>query len=280
MPPQPPHITPPPPPPPSAPPPTERTAAGQLLRIGLVVGGLAVLFAVAGGGAAWFLLAAPTDGGPLPLPAEAEPEPAVAAAEPAAAADTGGPDDAVADAAEGEDEDPDANPADDLDEEPEEGSAEGADPDPEEGTDEAAAPDDGAPPAPGAEAAAPKPPPSCDVRAVSKRKDGAAVVKKSTLERYVRNPDSVSSLGSFSWKRHKKSKEIRGVRMRRMPCPGLMRAAGLRNGDVVLSVNGTPATSVARGMVIWADVKASGKARMKVKHGKEGTRTVTVYVRD
>lgn len=278
MPPQPPHITPPPPPPPPARPPTERTAAGKLLRIGVVMGVLTVGFAVAGGAAAWFLVGTPTGSEPVPLPAEVVPEPEPAAAE-VVPADTGGPDDdldAASQAADGgEDEGLDGDAEGELGPEDEavDGSVDG-----EDGPGEA---DDGSPAPPAAAGAAePKPPPSCDVRAVSKRSDGAAVVKKSTLERYVRNPDSVSSLGSFSWKRHKKSKDIRGVRMRRMPCPGLMRAAGLRNGDVVLSVNGTPATSVARGMVIWADVKSSGKARMKVKHGTEGTRTVVVYVRD
>jgi hypothetical protein len=246
------------------------------------MGVLTIGLAVAGGGAAWFLFQTPTGSEPVPLPAEVEPapEPAAVAAE-VEPADTGGPDDDLAAGSQaadgGEDEALDGEAEGELGPEAE---AAGGSADSEAVPGEA---DDGspAPPTPEAAGAAePKPPPSCDVRAVSKRKDGSAVVKKSTLERYVRNPDSVSSLGSFSWKRHKKSKDIRGVRMRRMPCPGLMRAAGLRNGDVVLSVNGTPATSVARGMVIWADVKASGKARMKVKHGKEGTRTVVVYVRD
>ena len=127
--------------------------------------------------------------------------------------------------------------------------------------------------------AAARVPKDCSVKKVKRRDDGAYVLPTSALEQYVLHPDRLDKLGSFGWKKTKKG-QIKGVRMSRMPCPGMLRAGGLRNGDVVLSVNGTPATSVARGFSIWRDAKSSGKARVVVRHGKEGTRTIRYILKD
>lgn len=280
QPPSPPHLTPPPPPPPQGRPPSERTLAGRLVAVGAVLAVLSVVALAAGGAALYLIFAVDEPTAPAPVVREVAP---------VAAEDTGPADeDGAAAAAE-------APGAADEASAPEAGDPEVGDPeagDPEDGgsrDDGADGPGSGSAAAPAADdpaaAAVPAPPPppptpkDCSVKKVKRRDNGTYVIAKSTLETYVRSPDKIDRLGSFGWAR-KKDGSVRGVRMRRMPCPGLMRAAGMRNGDIVLSVNGTPATSVARGLAIWAEVKRSGSARVVVAHKGEGKRTLRYILTD
>jgi type II secretory pathway component PulC len=58
--------------------------------------------------------------------------------------------------------------------------------------------------------------------------------------------------------------------MGKLPCPGLLRAAGFRRGDLVLSVNGAKPTSIARAVSIYSAARSKGTAEVIVRRGKKG----------
>jgi hypothetical protein len=124
---------------------------------------------------------------------------------------------------------------------------------------------------PGVAAAPKRKPRDCGDRRVKRRKDGTYVMKKSVLDGYATHPARADSLGSFGFS-HNKTGKTTGLRFGKLPCPGLLRAAGFRPNDRVVTINGRPPTSVARAVAIWADARRGGKATVVIRHPKRGKR--------
>jgi hypothetical protein len=101
------------------------------------------------------------------------------------------------------------------------------------------------------------------------KKDGVYHVPRSLLDRYATSPGKAAELGSFWWGKNKKGQKT-GVKMGKLPCPGLLRAAGFRRGDLVLSVNGAKPTSIARAVSIYSAARSKGTAEVIVRRGKKG----------
>jgi len=109
---------------------------------------------------------------------------------------------------------------------------------------------------------------SCATSQVT-RKDGVVLIPRSVLDRYATAPAKAAELGSFWWARNQAGDKT-GVRLGKLPCPGLLRAAGFRSGDLVLSVNGDRPTSVARAVAIYGTARSQGSADVVVRRGKKG----------
>lgn len=109
---------------------------------------------------------------------------------------------------------------------------------------------------------------SCATSQVT-RKDGVVVIPRSVLDQYATAPAKAAELGSFWWARNQAGDKT-GVRLGKLPCPGLLRAAGFRSGDLVLSVNGDRPTSVARAVAIYGTARSQGSADVVVRRGKKG----------
>lgn len=119
------------------------------------------------------------------------------------------------------------------------------------------------------EAPAPKPAKGkCQDQRVVK-KDGVYHIPRSLLDGYATSPARAAELGSFWWGKNKQGQKT-GVKMGKLPCPGLLRAAGFRRGDLVLSVNGAKPTSVARAVAIYGTARKQGSADVIVRRGKKG----------
>lgn len=103
------------------------------------------------------------------------------------------------------------------------------------------------------------------------RKDGVYHIPRSLLDRYATSPGKASELGSFWWAKNKKGEKT-GVRLGRLPCPGLLRSAGFRRGDLILSVNGAKPTSIARAVAIYGAARRQGTADVVVRRGRKGRR--------
>ena len=109
---------------------------------------------------------------------------------------------------------------------------------------------------------------SCKTSGVVK-KSGVYHVPRRVLDGYASSPAKADDLGSFWWAKNKKGEKT-GVRLGKMPCPGLLRAAGFRPGDLVLSVNGSKPTSIARAVAIYGSARAKGTADVVVRRGRKG----------
>jgi len=109
---------------------------------------------------------------------------------------------------------------------------------------------------------------SCATSEVT-RKDGVVLIPRSVLDQYATAPAKAAELGSFWWARNQAGDKT-GVRLGKLPCPGLLRAAGFRSGDLVLSVNGDRPTSVARAVAIYGTARSQGSADVVVRRGKKG----------
>lgn len=103
------------------------------------------------------------------------------------------------------------------------------------------------------------------------KKDGVYHVPRSLLDRYATSPGKAGELGSFWWGKNKKGQKT-GVKMGKLPCPGLLRSAGFRRGDLVLSVNGSKPTSIARAVSIYSSARKKGTAEVIVRRGKKGNK--------
>lgn len=101
------------------------------------------------------------------------------------------------------------------------------------------------------------------------KKDGVYHIPRSILDGYATSPGRAGELGSFWWGKNKKGQKT-GVKMGKLPCPGLLKAAGFRRGDLVLSVNGAKPTSIARAVSIYSSARSKGTAEVIVRRGKKG----------
>ena len=101
------------------------------------------------------------------------------------------------------------------------------------------------------------------------KRDGVYYVPKSLLDGYAASPGKATSLGSFWWGKNKKGDKT-GVRFGELPCPGVLRASGFRRGDLVVSVNGSKPTSIARAVSIYGAARKAGSADVVVRRGKKG----------
>ncbi|MEC7947095.1 MAG: hypothetical protein VX265_05970 [Myxococcota bacterium] len=114
----------------------------------------------------------------------------------------------------------------------------------------------------------PKKKPGCQTPDVT-RKDGVYHIPRGVLDRYATSPGKAGELGSFWWAKNKKGEKT-GVRLGRLPCPGLLRSAGFRRGDLILSVNGAKPTSIARAVAIYGAARRQGTAEVVVRRGRKG----------
>jgi hypothetical protein len=108
----------------------------------------------------------------------------------------------------------------------------------------------------------------CQDKRVTK-KDGVYHIPRGILDGYATSPGRAGELGSFWWGKNKKGQKT-GVKMGKLPCPGLLRAAGFRRGDLVMSVNGAKPTSIARAVSIYSAARKKGSAEVIVRRGKKG----------
>ncbi len=109
----------------------------------------------------------------------------------------------------------------------------------------------------------------CRVDARVEKKGDTFHIPRSVLDSYAKNPAKAGELGSFWWATGKQKKKP-GVRLGKLPCPGLMRAAGFRPGDVVVAVNGARPVSVASAVSIYGAARKKGSAVVLVRRGKKG----------
>ncbi len=117
----------------------------------------------------------------------------------------------------------------------------------------------------------------CSDGRVKQRADGTYEIQESTLEYYALHPAEGEKLGEFWWAKGRDG-QVRGVRLGKLPCPGLMRGAGMMPGDVLLSVNGQTPTSISKGISIWRDVKKSNRATLVVQRKKGGGKKTLKYI--
>ncbi len=112
--------------------------------------------------------------------------------------------------------------------------------------------------------------------AIRTRPDGVVVVERDLVSAYASRPASLSALG---WTSRHQGADGRpdGFRVGGIRCGNDLHQVGLRNGDVVHSVNGKPLTSVPEALWAYATLKKEGRIRLRItRDGQPATLVVRI----
>jgi S1-C subfamily serine protease len=102
---------------------------------------------------------------------------------------------------------------------------------------------------------------------------GMYQMRRSMLDRYLRDEDAAASLGNAAW--HKdRAGQVDGIRVLRVRCGSPLADAGLLRGDVVRSANGHQLDSMAGMLALWWQLRTKDQVVLEVTRGGE-RRTLT-----
>jgi hypothetical protein len=88
-------------------------------------------------------------------------------------------------------------------------------------------------------------------------------VDRATVDAYAGDLERASQLAWVGWSRDA-SGEIQGFVVRRMGCSSILRYAGLRNGDVIHTINGQRITTVSQALKAYVQLRDKRVLRLQV----------------
>lgn len=100
-------------------------------------------------------------------------------------------------------------------------------------------------------------------------------VDRSLLEKYMGDPSLLAGLGAA--RPHRSDGEVDGYRLYRIRRDSIGSALGLKNGDVVHSVNGRPLSNMSEAMQAFQELQSSGSFQFEVtRRGQKQTMDYSV----
>jgi hypothetical protein len=103
---------------------------------------------------------------------------------------------------------------------------------------------------------------SCNVEGVTKIDSTHYVLSQAFVDKYIDDTDKAGQQGAANWAANK-SGETTGVKLSQLRCAP--RQAGLKNGDVVKTVNGRPITSTVNAWAAYRDVTGAKHFTVNLK---------------
>ena len=85
---------------------------------------------------------------------------------------------------------------------------------------------------------------------IQSKNDTHFEMSKDLIQYYSMHWGEAAELAFLTWSRES-SGEIKGINIRQIPCNSPLKFTGLKRGDVVLAVNGTPMTSESKMMMVY-----------------------------
>ncbi|MFT4974542.1 MAG: hypothetical protein ACI8S6_000425 [Myxococcota bacterium] len=115
----------------------------------------------------------------------------------------------------------------------------------------------------------------CDqISGVTRHSESRYTLSQAFVDRYIRDQGQAQQQGGASWKKNKQRETV-GIRLRSLRCAP--RTAGLKNNDIIKSINGRAVTSTAGALLAYSDLKRSDSFSVKLRRsGKTMTIQYTV----
>ena len=115
---------------------------------------------------------------------------------------------------------------------------------------------------------------SYEVKKVQKNR---YALTRGLVDYYANHIKKAQDLANASWHKNKAGK-VDGVRLRRVRCGSLLYESGLRNGDVVKSINGRKVKSLRTAVKSWMEVRRSRNDKFQVVVARGNKEVRLVYL--
>lgn len=87
-------------------------------------------------------------------------------------------------------------------------------------------------------------------------------VERELIDYYSSHLKEAAELAYVYW--YREEGEIKGFRVRRIRCGNVLHQAGFRNGDVILSINGRPVTTIPQALLAYRKLRRKKQLRVEV----------------
>ena len=108
----------------------------------------------------------------------------------------------------------------------------------------------------------------CGDERIGMDKQGVYWLPIGLLNKLMTNSNELFSLGWLRWTR-KPIQGKRRIRLRELPCPGLLRGIGLEEKDILIQINKIPIRAFIRSIQPWKRLKLTGEAYLVIKRDGE-----------
>jgi C-terminal processing protease CtpA/Prc len=99
--------------------------------------------------------------------------------------------------------------------------------------------------------------------AISELGENHFAVERDLIDYYSSNLKEAAQLAYAHW--YREEGEIVGFRVRRIRCGNVLHQAGFRNGDVILSINGRPVTTIPQALLAYRKLRRKKRLSVEVQ---------------